>query len=220
MAGTIERSQLYVEGKDDSHAIRHLLIRHGIDYDQKPWPTSFPSIDDIEGKDTLLKVVKTAVSLSNGRSVGFVLDANASLQSRWNEIASRLRDVDLHLPREIPAEGFVGESTRYRARVGYGLCQIIRERAHWNTFSRPSLRKRICYFHTPKNRRDRRKDWVPGTPIPIPPKPYCTPGSRGRMIRACLISKYLLQKYIYNAYISSPSRTFLCMTSPLPSNPK
>ncbi len=121
MAGTIERSQLYVEGKDDSHAIRHLLIRHGIDYDQKPWPTSFPSIDDIEGKDTLLKVVKTAVSLSNGRSVGFVLDANASLQSRWNEIASRLRDVDLHLPGEIPAEGFVGESTRYRARVGVWL---------------------------------------------------------------------------------------------------
>lgn len=60
MAGAIERSQLYVEGKDDSHAIRHLLIRHGIDYDQKPWSASFPSIDDIDGKDTLLRVVKTA----------------------------------------------------------------------------------------------------------------------------------------------------------------
>ena len=121
MAGAIERSQLYVEGKDDSHAIRHLLIRHGIDYDQKPWPTSFPSIDDIDGKDALLEVVKTAVSLSNGQSVGFVLDANASLQSRWNEIASRLREVDLQVPREISPEGFVGESERYRARVGVWL---------------------------------------------------------------------------------------------------
>lgn len=121
MAGAIERSRLHVEGKDDSNAIRHLLIRHGINYDQKPWPRSFPSIDDMDGKDELLKGIVTAVSLSNGQSIGFVLDANASLQSRWNQIASRLRDVDLHVPREIPPEGFIGESRRYRARVGVWL---------------------------------------------------------------------------------------------------
>ena len=121
MAGSIERSRLHVEGTDDSHAIRHLLIRHGIDYGQQPWPDHFPRIDEIGGKDELLKGVETAVALSTGRSIGFVLDANTSRQSRWDEMASRLRNVDLCVPRDIPSEGFVGESMKYRARVGVWL---------------------------------------------------------------------------------------------------
>lgn len=121
MAGSIERSRLHVEGTDDSHAIRHLLIRHGIDYDQKPWPDHFPRIDEIGGKDELLKGVETAVALSTGRSIGFVLDANTSRQSRWDEMAYRLRNVGLCVPTDIPSEGFVGESMRYRARLGVWL---------------------------------------------------------------------------------------------------
>ena len=121
MAGSSERSRLHVEGTDDSHAILHLLIKHGIDYDQQPWPDHFPRIDAIGGKDKLLKGVETAVSVSNGRSIGFVLDANTSRQSRWDAMAFRLRNVDLHVPRDIPSEGFVGESVKYRARVGVWL---------------------------------------------------------------------------------------------------
>lgn len=121
MAGSIERSRLHVEGTDDSHAIRHLLIRHGIDYDQHPWPDHFPRIDAIGGKDKLLEGVEIAVALNTGRSIGFVLDANTSRQSRWDAMASRLRNVDLHVPRDIPPEGFVGESVKYRARVGVWL---------------------------------------------------------------------------------------------------
>ena len=121
MAGSSARSRLHVEGTDDSHAIRHLLIRHGIDYDQRPWPDHFPRIDEIGNKDELLKGVETAVSLSNGRSAGFVLDANTSRQSRWDAMATRLRNVELRVPRDIPPEGFVGESMRYRARVGVWL---------------------------------------------------------------------------------------------------
>ena len=121
MARLIERSRLHVEGTDDKHAILHLLIKHGIDYDQQPWPDHFPRIDAIGGKDKLLKGVETAVSVSNGRSIGFVLDANTSRQSRWDAMASRLRNVGLCVPRDIPPEGFVGESVKYRARVGVWL---------------------------------------------------------------------------------------------------
>ncbi len=121
MTGSNERSRLYVEGDDDNHAIRHLLIRHGIDYNQQPWPDHFPRIDPIGGKDELIKGVETAVSVSNGRSVGFVLDANTSRQSRWDAMAFRLQNVGLSVPRDIPPEGFVGESARYRARVGVWL---------------------------------------------------------------------------------------------------
>ena len=44
MAKMVERSRLHVEGGDDMHTIRHLLIRYGIDYDSKPWPSWFPSM--------------------------------------------------------------------------------------------------------------------------------------------------------------------------------
>ena len=112
MAASIEQSRLHVEGKDDDHAIRHLLIRHGID---------LPHIHVAGSRKKLLEGVHTTVSLSNGRSVGFVLDANSSLQDRWKAMASRLRKLDLEMPDTIPPDGFVGESAAYHARVGVWL---------------------------------------------------------------------------------------------------
>ena len=118
MPQSSSRSRLHVEGTDDNHAIRHLLIRHGIDYDRKPWPVEFPSVEDIGGKLDLLDGIETAVRLSNNRSVGFVLDANSSLQDCWTAVSSRLRRVGVDAPDAIPQEGFVGETEAYRARVG------------------------------------------------------------------------------------------------------
>ena len=115
------RSQLRVEGNDDSHALRHLLMRHGVDYDHKPWPTWFPSIEETGGKDKLLETLALNVRASSGRAVGFVLDANSSLQSRWDAVAAQLGKLDLEVPEEIPREGFVGGSRRFQARVGVWL---------------------------------------------------------------------------------------------------
>ena len=115
------RSRLHVEGTDDSHAIRHLLIRHGIDYDQRLWPVEFPRIEDVGGKPDLLEGVETAVRLSNGRSIGFVLDANSSIRDSWNAVSSRLREVGMDVPDAIPRVGFIGEAESYRARVGVWL---------------------------------------------------------------------------------------------------
>lgn len=118
MPKSSSRSRLHVEGTDDNHAIRHLLIRHGIDYDRKPWPVEFPSVEDIGGKPDLLEGVETAIRLSNNRSIGFVLDANSSLQDCWTAVSSRFRRVGVDTPDAIPREGFVGEAKAYRARVG------------------------------------------------------------------------------------------------------
>lgn len=121
MASTDERSSLHVEGKDDLNAICHLLIRHGIDYDQRPWPKNVPRIHAIGGIDPLLDGVETAVSVSNDRSIGFVMDANSSLQDRWAAISSRLERTGVMLPNEIPPDGFLGEAPEFRARVGVWL---------------------------------------------------------------------------------------------------
>lgn len=115
------RSQLRVEGNDDSHALRHLLMRHGVDYDRKSWPAWFPSIEATGGKDKLLETLALNVRASSGRAVGFVLDADSSLQSRWDAVAAQLGRLDLEVPKEIPCEGFVGESQRLQARVGVWL---------------------------------------------------------------------------------------------------
>lgn len=121
MASKDERSHLHVEGPDDLHSICHLLIRHGIDYDQRPWPEHFPRILEMGGKDPLLDGMETAVSVSNNRAVGFVLDANSSLQDRWDAVSLRLKRVGIDIPDEIPHNGFVGEALTYRARVGVWL---------------------------------------------------------------------------------------------------
>ena len=121
MAITDERSSLHVEGKDDLHAICHLLIRHGIDYDQRPWPGNFPRIKEIGGKEPLLSGIETAVSVSNRRSIGFVLDANSSLHDRWVAVTSKLERVNVEVPGEIPPGGFVGRAPEFNARVGVWL---------------------------------------------------------------------------------------------------
>ena len=117
-----ERSKLRVEGTDDKHTILHLLIRHGIDFKQETCPAWVPWIEQAEDKDKLLLSVKVSVRTNTDRAVGFVLDADSSLQDRWRAMSSRLRDVGVDdVPEDIPPEGFVGESQKYRTRVGVWL---------------------------------------------------------------------------------------------------
>ena len=118
MADSGSRPQLHVEGTNDRHTICHVLIRRGIDYDQEPWPESFPVIKEIGNRDELIEGVDVAVSLSNHKSIGFVLDANSSVQDRWKAISSRLSKVGIDPPDEIPRKGFIGEAPKYDARVG------------------------------------------------------------------------------------------------------
>ena len=115
-----ERSILRVEGRDDKFVIESLLRRHGVDpahVEIKPSEAG----EGTGGKDRLLRGMKTAVTTSTGRAVGFVLDADADPEHRWQAVRQRLDDVDLVLPEEIPDGGFVGNTTAYQARVGVWL---------------------------------------------------------------------------------------------------
>lgn len=118
-----ERSVLLVEGKADQHAIEHLLGQHDVRYRQKaklPRPLPLPRAPN-GGKDDLLALVGVSVQSSTGRSAGFVMDANSRPEGRWKSISSRLRRVDVDVPDQIPVSGFVGESPKYRTRVGVWL---------------------------------------------------------------------------------------------------
>lgn len=63
----------------------------------------------------------TAVQLSTGRAVGFVLDADSPLASRWAAVRHQLQSVGVELSSECPPEGFVGESPKYKSTVGVWL---------------------------------------------------------------------------------------------------
>ena len=109
-----EKSTLHVEGPDDRHVIEHLLRRHEVDL-------SHVAIRESDGKDALLRAVNTVVRAGTGLSVGFVLDADQVVRSRWQAVRDRLAGVGLSLPQTIPKQGFVGDATEYRTRVGVWL---------------------------------------------------------------------------------------------------
>ena len=112
---------LRVEGKDDKFAITNLLERHGVDHALVDIKWLEQQDDLASGKDALLEGMRTAVATSTGRSVGFVLDADRDLVASWQAVRTRLIDVGLALPDEIPEGGFVGNAETYRARVGVWL---------------------------------------------------------------------------------------------------
>lgn len=119
MPGAIQQSELHVEGADDKWSIINLLIRHGIDFDDVNGNP--PRVIDSGGVDRLLDGVRTAVKVSGGRNVGFVLDSDSPLTDRWRAVVSRLNQVDVSAPPSPPPEGFIAHSDTYNARVGVWL---------------------------------------------------------------------------------------------------
>ena len=121
-----EPSILRVEGKDDIHALGHLLLRHGIDCRGIRVDIKSPDSNGDEttgGRTALLEGMKTEVLSSTDRSVGFILDVDAEedAEDPWRAVCAQLGGVGLTLPAAIPEEGFVGEASMVQARVGVWL---------------------------------------------------------------------------------------------------
>lgn len=110
-----QKRELYVEGPDDEHSIGHLLLKHGIAKDK------IPEMSRTNGIDAMWKAIVPAISFSVEGRVGFMIDANSCVESRWHEVCEWLRKVEVNAPDDIPSEGFVGISTRYKTRVGVWL---------------------------------------------------------------------------------------------------
>ena len=122
-----QRSSLFVEGTDDKHAIRHLLLRHGIECPladevvPDTLPAIVPEIKPAGNKDKVLDAMATAVRFGTGHSVGFVVDADAAAANSWQAIRDRLSFLDPKPPTELPATGFIADVPDYQVRVGVWL---------------------------------------------------------------------------------------------------
>ena len=115
MARIPKPKALYVEGKDDEHAIGHLLIRRGFA------PEALPEFVDSANKDGVLKAIRVAILAGTGKALGFVVDADDDAVGTWTSVTQRLRSAGVEAPDHIPPGGFVGESQRFGARVGVWL---------------------------------------------------------------------------------------------------
>ena len=126
---TLERSDLHVEGTDDVHAIKHLLLlRLGFDCplqgDTRSDEEFLERVPRIKAAGNNLKVLEAmpaAVLVGNGRSVGFVLDADQKPENRRNAVRDRLCGIHLNPTKEIPEDGFIEEIAELKVRVGVWL---------------------------------------------------------------------------------------------------
>ena len=121
MPGSMETSNIHVEGPHDLHSLVHLLGRHGIDYHCEPWPPAFPKFIPVGSVEALLDGMETAIELSTGRVVGFVLDADSPLLDRWQAVRRRLERAGVDAPTQPVAEGFIGHSPTFQSKAGVWL---------------------------------------------------------------------------------------------------
>ncbi len=93
--------QLVVEGKNDQHVIWNLCLRHNV-------PENFSvqvagnDINPEGGIDELLDSIPVRLKMAGLQTLGIVLDADYSAQSRWDAITHRLRESGYNNTAQTP----------------------------------------------------------------------------------------------------------------------
>lgn len=109
----IQKKVLLVEGVNDKHVINNLLKSHKID-------TSLLDIRDKQGISNILATFKTEID-ANEDYLGIVVDADSSLDSRWQSLIDRLKDEEIgyeNVPAKPVENGLVLEGKGFLPRLG------------------------------------------------------------------------------------------------------
>lgn len=99
--------KLLVEGQHDKRVIPFLLDAHVVWGDNKnDFPTDIVAYD---GVDDLLATgeIETQLKSSGLQALGVIVDANDSLDSRWQQVRNRCLTAFPELTRQLPAEGLI-----------------------------------------------------------------------------------------------------------------
>lgn len=111
--------QLMVEGIDDSAVVRHLLQRHGYDWDDGT--AVRPYVRALDGIEKLLETLPVEAKNGNTRRLGVVLDADLSHLDRWRAVADRLRPAGITLPEQPEPAGTVVSGLFPDTQIGFWL---------------------------------------------------------------------------------------------------
>ena len=101
--------RLLVEGHNDKHVVVHICKRHQC----KP-----PSISDKGSINELLESISVELKASGLRAIGILVDANDSLDSRWQSLRDRLLKNEIPVPSHCDPNGTIIEG---KPRIGIWL---------------------------------------------------------------------------------------------------
>ena len=113
------KHRLIVEGRDDQHAVIHLLKRHGIEWDDPS--EDIPFIEDANGVSNMLTPDSVSANLKNYRRVGWILDADIHPTDRWRSIRRLMESSGLSVTETPEPDGTIIEGLRSGSRVGVWL---------------------------------------------------------------------------------------------------
>jgi hypothetical protein len=106
--------RLVVEGRDDCFAIINLMKRHGLDWNNNQ---NAPYVHEAGSVDELVSSVPTTIK-NHDEAVGFVLDADDALQSRWEQVRRQFKELNITLPNSPSKNGVVKTGLFSNQRVG------------------------------------------------------------------------------------------------------
>jgi hypothetical protein len=107
-----KKKVLLVEGVNDKHVINNLLKIHNSELAEEV------TIRDKQGITNILETLKIEVD-ANQDFLGIVVDANASLDSRWQSITNRLKEIGYAKISENPVKnGLILESENFLPKLG------------------------------------------------------------------------------------------------------
>lgn len=101
-----------MEGDDDYHVVDRLCKTC------KSMPDF--AIENKRGWPKLQQSIGNEIDVPGRRAVGLLVDANASPERRWREIATELANVGIDAPNPL-ASGTIVDGKRHRPRVGVWL---------------------------------------------------------------------------------------------------
>lgn len=107
------QNKLFVEGNDDQHIIWAICQQFSV-------AETF-DVKDCMGKDKMLNLLsKTIPLMTPDVKLGVVIDADEDISSRWESVRDNLQQVGYSVPKDIPENGLIVETSR-KPKVGIWL---------------------------------------------------------------------------------------------------
>lgn len=121
--------KLLVEGKNDSAVIRHLMMRHGYNWDVTTAPRA--RVKDVHmagqnqspggGVENLLSALGSHLKDRGTQRLGIVVDADGSVIDRWRSICDRVGPLGVKLPPQPDPNGTIVDGLFPGSQLGIWL---------------------------------------------------------------------------------------------------
>ena len=107
---------LLVEGQHDEHMASHFWCSRNSYVESLPF-----KVIDKKGYSSLLDSIKSEVNVSERKVLGIIIDANASLNVRWNAVVTKLQKEGIKVPCSPKVTGTIIPETIRSPRIGIWL---------------------------------------------------------------------------------------------------